>query len=294
MLVEEQIWPAVAKINRFLHILGRRADGYHELQTVFQFIDLADQLRFSPRNDQAIELHGHTGDWPAEQDLVVRAARLLRQQSDYQRGVDIHIRKQIPAGGGLGGGSSDAATTLVALNRLWDLDWSIPRLSELGNSLGADVPVFIYGQAAWAEGTGNRLQPLELDCPWCLLVIPDVQVSTAAVFSAPELTRNTTPIRIADFEQGHGHNDCEVVVTQRYPEVASALGRLRDLTSDMDSVRSVMMSGTGASVFALFNDRASACTIQQQLPGNWRSHVIRTMNRSPLLECLGNSTGKAD
>ena len=283
-------WPAVAKINRFLHILGRRADGYHELQTVFQFIDLADELDFSLRQDDTIGLHGQTGDWPVEQDLIVRAARLLQQQGQYRGGADIHIHKQIPAGGGLGGGSSDAATTLVALNQLWRLGLSTQALSEMGRSLGADVPVFVHGQAAWAEGTGEILVPLELGCPWCLLVIPEVQVSTAEVFSAAELTRNTPPIRIADFEQGadqkSGHNDCESVVAQRYPEIASVLDGLRELMQNTDAGQSVMMSGTGSSVFALFNDRASACTIQRRLPEGWRSHVIRTLNRSPLLERL--------
>ena len=283
-------WPAVAKINRFLHILGRRGDGYHELQTVFQFIDLADELDFSLRQDDTIGLHGQTGDWPVEQDLIVRAARLLQQQCQYRGGADIHIHKQIPAGSGLGGGSSDAATTLVALNQLWGLGLSAQALSEMGGSLGADVPVFVHGQAAWAEGTGEKLVPLEPGCPWCLLVIPEVHVSTAEVFSAAELTRNTAPIRIADFEQGadqkFGHNDCESVVVQRYPEIARVLDGLRELMQNTDAGQSVMMSGTGSSVFALFNDRASACTIQRRLPEGWRSHVIRTLNRSPLLERL--------
>jgi len=283
-------WPAVAKINRFLHIVGRRADGYHDLQTVFQFIDLTDELGFTIRQDSKICLHGHTGDWPEEQDLTVRAARLLQQQCQIRAGADISIHKQIPAGGGLGGGSSDAATTLVALNQLWDLGLSPVELSETGRRLGADVPVFVQGQAAWAEGTGDKLTPLELNCPWCLLVIPDVQISTAEIFSAAELTRNTPPIRIADFEQGSGdnfgHNDCESVVVQRSPEVARVLAVLRELTQSAADGQSVMMSGTGASVFALFNDRASACTIQSRLPEGWCSQVIRTLNRSPLLERL--------
>ncbi len=283
-------WPAVAKINRFLHIVGRREDGYHELQTVFQFIDLADELGFTLRQDDKIGLYGHTGEWPVEQDLVVRAARLLQQQCQYTGGADIHIRKQIPAGGGLGGGSSDAATTLVALNRLWGLGLSLQTLSETGRSLGADVPVFIQGQAAWAEGVGEILTPLELENFWCLLVMPDVQISTAEIFSAAELTRNTSPIRIADFEQAgyhpFGHNDCEAVVAQRSPEITRVLDVLRELTQNTDAAQSVMMSGTGSSVFALFNDRASACTIQGSLPEGWRSQVIKTLNRSPLLERL--------
>jgi len=293
-----QCWPAVAKINRFLHILGRREDGYHELQTVFQFIDLVDVLDFTLRQDNQIKLHGHSGDWPVDQDLVVRAARLLQQQCQYHGGADIHISKQIPAGGGLGGGSSDAATTLVALNQLWGLGLSTPAISETGRSLGADVAVFVQGQAAWAEGTGEKLTPLQLDCPWCLLVMPNVSMSTAEVFSAAELTRNTTPLKIADFEQGGSHhfgsgsgqycgqNDCEPVVVQRCPEIAQVLAVLRELTQDTDARQSVMMSGTGSSVFALFNDRASACTIQDRLPEGWRSQVIRTLNRSPLLERL--------
>jgi len=283
-------WPAVAKINRFLHIVGRREDGYHELQTVFQFIDLADELGFTLRQDDNIGLYGHTGAWPVEQDLVVRAARLLQQQCQYTGGADIHIRKQIPAGGGLGGGSSDAATTLVALNQLWGLGLSVQALSAIGRSLGADVPVFVQGQAAWAEGVGEVLTPLALENFWCLLVMPDVQISTAEIFSAAELTRNTSPIRIADFEQAgdhhFGHNDCEAVVAQRSPEITRVLDVLRELTQTTDAAQSVMMSGTGSSVFALFNDRASACTIQGSLPEGWRSHVIKTLNRSPLLERL--------
>jgi len=288
--LDNYCWPAVAKINRFLHITGRRADGYHELQTVFQFIDLVDALDFTLRRDDKIGLHGQTGDWPADQDLVVRAARLLQQQCQYQGGADITIRKHIPAGGGLGGGSSDAATTLVALNHLWGLSLSMQALSGIGRSLGADVPVFVQGQAAWAEGTGEKLTPLQLDSLWCLLVMPDVHMSTAEVFSAAELTRNTTPIKIADFEQGgryhFGHNDCESVVAQRCPEIARVLDVLRELTQNTEAGQSVMMSGTGSSVFALFNDRASACTIQDSLPEGWCSHVIRTLNRSPLLERL--------
>jgi len=283
-------WPAVAKINRFLHIVGRRADGYHELQTVFQFIDLVDELEFTLRQDSKISLCGQTGDWPAEKDLVVRAARLLQQQCQYQGGADVTILKQIPAGGGLGGGSSDAATTLVALNQLWGLGLSVQALSRIGRSLGADVPVFVQGQAAWAEGVGEKLTPLELENFWCLLVMPDVQISTAEIFSAAELTRNTTPIRIADFEQAgryhSGHNDCESVVAQNNPEIARVLDVLRELTQNTDAAQSVMMSGTGSSVFALFNDRASACTIQDSLPEGWRSHVIKMLNRSPLLERL--------
>ncbi|HED16623.1 MAG TPA: 4-(cytidine 5'-diphospho)-2-C-methyl-D-erythritol kinase [Gammaproteobacteria bacterium] len=288
--LENHRWPAVAKINRFLHIVGRREDGYHELQTVFQFIDLADELNIRLRQDDRIDLHGHTGSWPVEQDLVFRAARLLQQQCHYPGGADIHIHKQIPAGGGLGGGSSDAATTLVALNRLWGLGLSAQALSGIGRNLGADVPVFVQGQAAWAEGAGEKLTPLELDCPWCLLVMPDVHMSTAEIFSAVELTRNTAPIKIADFEQGgcyeFGHNDCESVVIQRSPEIARVLNVLRELTQNTDAAQSVKMSGTGSSVFALFNDRASACTIQDSLPEGWRSRVIKTLNRSPLLERL--------
>ncbi|MEO5573688.1 MAG: 4-(cytidine 5'-diphospho)-2-C-methyl-D-erythritol kinase, partial [Gammaproteobacteria bacterium] len=216
-------WPAPAKLNLFLHIIGRRLDGYHELQTVFQFIDYADELRFTPRPDGHIELTSALPDVPPEHNLIVRAARLLQAETKTSQGTDIELTKRLPIGAGLGGGSSDAATTLFALNRIWGLNLPLDELTGLGLRLGADVPVFLRGQAAWAEGVGERLTPIDLEEPWYVVVTPPCQVSTQAIFTSADLTRDTKPITIADFLAGQGGNDCEALVCRRYPEVAIAL-----------------------------------------------------------------------
>lgn len=270
-------WPAPAKINRFLHITGRRADGYHRLQTVFQFLDYGDTLDFVLRDDGVIRRSTHLPGVDPETDLTVRAARLLQRHAGEARGVEIAIDKRIPPGGGLGGGSSDAATTLWALNCLWGLGLSADDLAALGLGLGADVPVFVRGQAAWAEGVGEILTPLTLDEPWYLVVIPDAQVSTAEIFAAPELTRDCDALTIGGFLSGdHGVNVCEPVVRARYPRVAEAL----DWLSRYASAR---MSGTGACVFASFPAREVADETRRLLPEGWRAFVARGCNRSPLL-----------
>ena len=228
-------WPAPAKINLFLHVLGRRADGYHDLQTLFQFLDLCDELTFAPNREGRIRRVGSDVDWPEDRDLAVRAARLLREAAHARQGVDIAIRKRIPPGGGLGGGSSDAATTLVALDRLWDLRVGVERLAELGRQLGADVPVFVRGRAAWAEGVGERLVPVLLEEPHYVVVTPPCRVSTAEIFHARALTRNRAPLKMSDFPFGGrpenadapsipallegSANDCEEVTRRRYPMV---------------------------------------------------------------------------
>jgi 4-diphosphocytidyl-2-C-methyl-D-erythritol kinase len=272
-------WPAPAKINLFLHITGRRADGYHLLQTVFQFLDLCDSLDFERRNDGRIRRPTDVPGVPEAQDICVKAAHLLKETTGVTAGVDLHIHKRIPMGGGLGGGSSNAATTLGALNRLWNTGLSVDQLASLGLQLGADVPVFVHGRAAWAEGIGEILEPVELPQPWYLLIAPPVQVATAAVFGAPDLTRNCPPLKIRDLPNGAG-NVCEPVVRTLFPEVARALDWLAQYTPSR-------MSGTGACVFGRFDTETAAENALKQfhddMPASWRAYVTRGLNRSPLL-----------
>ncbi len=267
--------PAPAKLNLFLHITGRRADGYHLLQTVFQILDYGDELAFSLRADGSITLAGEVAGVPAEQNLIVRAARLLQQHSHCEQGAEIALTKRLPAGGGLGGGSSDAATTLLALNQLWNLQLDIDTLAQLGLQLGADVPVFVRGHSSWAEGVGEQLTPLALPDHWFLVLTPDCAVNTAEIFRAEELTRNTPPITIAAFLQGGGRNDCQPVVEKRYPAVKNALEWLSRHTA-------CLMTGTGASVFAAFSDRERAEAVLAQKPASWRGFVARGVNLSPV------------
>lgn len=274
-------WPAPAKLNLFLHVTGRRPDGYHLLQTVFQFIDFCDVIDFEPRDDgRLVRLDPLPGVAP-EADLTLRAAQLLREHGGVRHGVGVRVCKRIPIGGGLGGGSSDAATTLWALNRLWGLGLDVDELADLGLRLGADVPVFVRGRAAWAEGVGERLTPVEIEEPWYLVVVPPVQVPTAQIFAAPELTRNCEVLKIDRFLSGdHGLNVCEPVVCARYPEVAAALDWLRQYAP-------ARMSGTGACVFAPFQQRTEAEAVLGRLPAGWRGLVARGLNRSPLLARAG-------
>jgi 4-diphosphocytidyl-2-C-methyl-D-erythritol kinase len=268
-------WPAPAKLNLMLRIVGRRSDGYHCLQTVFQLIDRADALFFRVREDALVRRVDGPAAVAPEQDLSVRAARLLQARAACRFGVDIRIDKKLPLGGGLGGGSSDAATTLVALNRLWRLGWGEDELAELGLSLGADVPVFVRGRAAWAEGVGERLQALELDEPWYLVLVPEQSVATAAVFAAPELKRDSPPISLAEFRAGDVANDCLAVVRARYPSVAAALAWL-------DGEGGGRLTGTGACVFAVFAEEALARAALARVPARFDAFVARGMNRSPL------------
>ena len=272
-------WPAPAKLNLFLHITGRRADGYHLLQTVFQFVDFTDELRFIPRADGQINRITEVAGVPVEQDLVVRAARLLQQHTATSQGVDIELIKRLPMGGGLGGGSSDAATTLVALNRIWACGLDLEQLAGLGLQLGADVPVFICGQAAWAEGVGEKLIPVELPEPWFVVLCPPVNVSTAKVFSDPQLIRDCPAITIRDFLSGRGGNVCEPLVRQGWPEVDAAL-------RDLSEFASARMTGTGACVFAAFEREDEANSAWQQLSGKWAGFVARGKNTSPLRQVV--------
>ena len=279
-------WPAPAKLNLFLHVTARRADGYHELQTLFQLIDLCDQVTLAVREDGLIErLAGAAGVAPRE-DLAVRAAEALQQASGCRLGASIGIRKRIPLGGGLGGGSSDAATVLLALNELWGCGLSRPELSVLGGRLGADVPVFIGGSSAWAEGTGERLTPVELPEAWYVIVHPAVHVPTAEVFQSPELTRNSPLITIRAFFDSGGRNDCEPVVRAQFPQVAEALEWLGRYAP-------ARLTGTGACVFAACASAADAERIAARVPDRWRSFVARGLNTSPLLEQLEARTAGA-
>jgi 4-diphosphocytidyl-2-C-methyl-D-erythritol kinase len=283
------VWPAPAKLNLFLHVLGRREDGYHELQTLFQFLDLQDSITLTPRTDGRVRRVRALEGVDEDTDLVVRAARMLKQHAGSDAGVDIAVEKRIPMGAGLGGGSSDAATVLRALDRLWGLDLGSERLAAMGLALGADVPVFVHGQAAFAEGVGERLQPVELETPWYLVINPGCSVSTARVFADPALTRNSAPLRIRDFLPTGGgrklslhdlfrstRNDCEAVVRTLYPAVDEAL-RWLARTGD------ARMTGTGACVFAPFREREEAARWLADLPDGWQGFVTRGMNRSPVL-----------
>ncbi|GAA4876768.1 4-(cytidine 5'-diphospho)-2-C-methyl-D-erythritol kinase [Ferrimonas pelagia] len=272
-------WPAPAKLNLCLHINGRRADGYHELQTLFQFIDWGDRLRFGVRRDGEIQLSPALPGVASADNLIVRAARMLQQHSGCTLGADIELDKQLPMGGGIGGGSSNAATTLVALNQLWNTQIPEDELAQLGLALGADVPVFVRGHAAMAEGVGEQLRPVEVEEPWYLLVIPAVEVSTAVVFNHPELPRNTAKITALEHQPERWVNDCQAVVCDEYPQVAKALEWLLEYAPSK-------MTGTGSCVYGVFSDKNSAETAWAELPQGWTAHVTRGCNRSPLLAML--------
>lgn len=255
--------PAPAKLNLFLHITGRRADGYHLLQTVFQLLDYGDELGFSLRDDSQITLSCNSTELATDDNLVLRAAHLLREHSGATQGADIELIKRIPTGAGLGGGSSDAATTLVALNTLWQCRLERDTLAALGLRLGADVPVFVHGKSAWAEGVGELLQPVTLPTLYYLVLSPACHVSTATIFSHQQLTRDTRAIKMAAFLAGQSQNDCEMLVRTLYPEVNAALEWLSQFAK-------ARMTGTGSSVFAAFDNEASARDVLRQLPTDQR------------------------
>ncbi len=268
-------YPAPAKLNLFLHVTGRRKDGYHELQTVFRFLDYGDELAFNLRPDGIIRRSTPVAGVPEDCDLCVRAARLLQAQSGCAWGADIELFKRLPLGGGLGGGSSDAATTLIVLNRLWGTGLTGAQLEALALQLGADVPVFVYGRSAFAEGVGERLQALHLEPAWYVVLVPEAAVSTTEIFSDAELTRNTNAITIAAFSVGQGHNDLEPVVCRRYPEVARHLEWLRRYGD-------ARMTGSGACVFCAFENEAQAARVLSELPGGMRGFAARGLDRHPL------------
>lgn len=267
-----QWFPAPGKLNLFLHVLGRRADGMHELQTVFRLIDRCDRVGVRVRADGLIRFSGDFG----EDNLCVRAARLLQAETRAVQGADLALEKQLPVGGGLGGGSSDAATTLIALNRLWDCGLDRPALMALGLRLGADVPLFLFGRNAYGEGVGERLQALDLAPAWYLVLTPQVSVSTKEIFTDAALTRDTKPLKIPPFLSGQGRNDLEAVAARRYPVIAQHLAWLRRSRPE------ARMTGSGACVFAEFERREDAEALARQLPTAMRGFVVRGLERHPL------------
>lgn len=277
--------PAPAKLNLFLHVVGRRADGYHLLQTLFRFIDLNDVLRFELREDGEVRRSSEIAGVPESQDLCVRAARLLQTETGCRLGVDIALEKHIPMGGGLGGGSSDAATTLIALNRLWGLGLSRERLMQLGLRLGADVPVFVFGENAFAEGVGERLQAMTLPPAWYVVLFPPVHVPTAEIFARPELTRDTVSLKMRALSERlerndpQLHNDLQAVVCKYYPEVARYLEALA-------AFGPAMMTGSGACVFAGFSGKDAAEAALRQLPQDMRGVVAQGLMRHPLQDWM--------
>lgn len=286
-------YPAPAKLNLFLHVVGRRADGYHLLQSVFRLIDRADIVHLELRDDGRVVREGDLPGVAEDDDLTVRAARLLQAHAPAGAGVGIRLEKNLPLGGGLGGGSSDAATVLLALNRLWQVDMPRPALQRLALRLGADVPVFVFGQTAFAEGVGEILHPVSAPPAWYVVLMPPVQVPTAAIFAAPELTRNTPALKMAPFSAGMGHttlhglqpvesrnpfvgrNDLQSVVIRRYPEVASHLEWLAQFGE-------ARMTGSGACVFASFESESAACSVLRRLPETMQGFVAQGLDRHPL------------
>ena len=275
-------YSAPAKLNLMLHVVGQRADGYHLLQTVFQFLDYSDRIGIKLRNDGLIRRVSDLENVPEADDLVVKAARLFADSYESFPGVDLFVEKSIPMGGGLGGGSSDAASTLMGLNMLLGEKFTINELAQLGVRLGADVPVFIHGQACWAEGVGEKITPLDLPEPWFLVINPGVHVSTAEIFSHSDLTRSSPLTTIADFFSQGGRNDCEDLVRKLYPEVDDAL----ILLSRFAKAGVARMTGTGASLFVPFDNEQEALSVLAKLPQGYEGFVAKGMNRSPLLDDL--------
>ncbi|MCY4124083.1 MAG: 4-(cytidine 5'-diphospho)-2-C-methyl-D-erythritol kinase [Pseudomonas sp.] len=267
--------PAPAKLNLWLHIIGRRADGYHELETVFQFLDHGDELSFAVREDGVIRLHSDLDTVPHDSNLIVRAARQLQAQSGTPLGADIWLNKVLPMGGGIGGGSSDAATTLLGLAHLWQLEWDEDRLTALGLGLGADVPVFVRGHAAFAQGVGEQLTPVDPEQPWYVVLVPQVSVSTAEIFSHPQLTRDSLPLKMRPVPKGNSRNDCQPVVEQNYPEVRNALNSLGKFTE-------ARLTGTGSCVFGAFPSKAEADKVLAILSATQTGFVAKGSNISML------------
>lgn len=294
MILPGPDFAAPAKLNLFLHVVGKRADGYHLLQTVFVFVDHGDVLRFRIRTDGQIRRINSIEGVTEEQDLVVRAARKLQAHTGSSLGADIELDKRIPLGGGLGGGSSDAATTLLALNHLWNTGLERQELEALGLQLGADVPVFVFGRSAWAEGVGEQLQAVDREDFYALVLTPPAQVPTQEVFAAPDLTRDTNPLKMADFSAGgllnfcaRQRNDLESVVLRRSPEVARHLAALEQASESSllaPGGRKARMTGSGACVFALFRTESEAHAAQRRLPGGMQGFVARGLNTHPLFD----------
>jgi 4-diphosphocytidyl-2-C-methyl-D-erythritol kinase len=283
-VTDETLWPAPAKLNLFLHVTGRRPDGYHELQTVFQLIDLCDTIGISVREDGRIERPNGPPGVDPEADLTVRAARALQQATGCRLGATLRVRKRIPMGGGLGGGSSDAASVLLGLNEVWGCGLPVDALARLGLPLGADVPVFVRGSSAWGQGVGEDLQPLELPEAWYVVIHPGVAVGTRDVFQSPELTRNSPVITMRAFFESGGRNDCEPVVRARFPEVAEALDWLGRFAP-------ARLTGTGSCIFARCATAIDAERLAARVPDRWTSYVARGLNVSPVHELLRRRDG---
>ena len=271
--------PAPAKLNLFLYITGRRDDGFHNLQTLFQLLDYGDTLELSRRDDGQLRLKSGLVDVPDEANLVMRAARELQSVTGTSFGADMSLVKRVPMGAGLGGGSSDCATALAGLNRLWGTCLDEQQLAAIGLKLGSDVPVFIRGHSAFAEGRGEVLQAVDLPCRWYLVIYPKLPVSTAKIFAHPDLTRDTPQRKIAALSTGVTGNDCQAVVELLYPEIAAARQWLEHYAP-------ASLSGTGSSVFAPFDERPDAQRALDALPERWEAFIARGVNRSPLLDAL--------
>lgn len=264
-----------AKINLFLHIVGQRADGYHLLETAFQFIDLCDEIGFELREDGKIQLTAEDLNFPAEENLIVKAAKLLQDDTGCRLGADIFLKKRIPIGAGLGGGSSNAATTLLALDKLWQTNLTQNELLQLGLRLGADVPIFIYGKSAFAQGIGEIFQPISPTEDWILLLIPPCHVETRKIFSDSQLTRNTPAIKIRECFENGGHNDCEPIARKYFPDIANTLDLLRQYSD-------ARMTGTGSGVFATFNSKEAAIEVAEKMPALLNAIIVKRLNTSPL------------
>lgn len=279
-----KFWPAPAKLNLFLQITGQRDDGYHNLQTVFQFLDVGDRLRLVQRDDGKICRKTDTEGVKAEDDLVVKAAKALQQATGTDKGADIYVQKILPMGGGVGGGSSDAATTLVILNHLWETGLDVAALADIGLTLGADVPVFIHGHAAFAQGVGEKIEEIAPAEPWYLVVHPEVHVTTSEIFNNSQLTRDCPAIRICDLQIGTANeaaifdelgNVFEPIVAKQHPEIADVIQHLRKYSN-------ARLTGTGACVFAAFESKEAAQDVLAKLPDHWTAFVAKGLNRSPL------------
>ncbi|TRX56400.1 4-(cytidine 5'-diphospho)-2-C-methyl-D-erythritol kinase [Thalassomonas sp. M1454] len=277
-------YSSVAKINRFLHITGQRDDGYHQLETIFQFLDFGDYLHFKVNTSGEINLLTPIAGVDNNANLIVKAATALQQYCSTTQGVDIKLEKNLPMGGGLGGGSSNAATTLLALNKHWHLNLSVTELAKIGLKLGADVPVFVHGFTAFAHGIGEHLVAVDIDTPWFLVTIPDCEISTAAIFGAADLPRNTPPIDINSINLNEinidqCHNDCENLVIKLYPEVAKLMTWLLEYAPSR-------LTGTGACIFSSFKDEKSALSLQSKLPNGVKSFVAKGLSQSPVINEL--------
>jgi len=269
-------YPAPAKLNLFLHVIGRRADGYHLLQSVFTLIDRCDAIRIRPRAGGGIVRVNEVPGVPSDEDLAVRAARALQRATGTSMGAEIEVEKRIPIGGGLGGGSSDAATVLLALDRLWGTRMPADELRGLGATLGADVPFFLFGESAWVEGVGERLAPIAVPPRWYVVLVPPVSVPTAAIFAAPELTRNTEPLKMEDFSaRTEVRNDLEAPAVARYPAIGEHLDWLRRRAH-------ARMTGSGGCVFAAFETREAAQRVIDELPASMHGFVARGLEHHPL------------